>query len=324
MNPDTGHEQDRTGCEEQRTMYFIGVTTGSSSINRLFPLWAEILDLRSVRLVGVDLALHAPAEQYRQIVTKIRDDPCVAGAAITAHKIDLFAATAGMFDELDEYAEICYDVSCISKRGGRLIGHANEPITAGKALHDMLGTSYWPESGGHVLCLGAGGSGTAIAAHLHGQYSTTHGPQRLFMVSRSQPALDRLHRVLDRLPTSNMRVDYMLNEDAASNDRLLAELPSGSLVVNATGMGKDRPGSPISHNAIFPERGIVWELNYRGQLDFLRQALSQQQERKLRVFDGWRFFVTCWSEHIATIFDRTIPRQRFEQLVRSADAIRGA
>ena len=62
-------------------------------------------------------------------------------------------------------------------------------------------------------------------------------------------------------------------------DALLEALPPASLVVNATGMGKDRPGSPVSAGARFPERGVVWEFNYRGPLDFWHQALAQQQER---------------------------------------------
>jgi shikimate dehydrogenase len=66
---------------------------------------------------------------------------------------------------------------------------------------------------------------------------------------------------VEQIP-STIAVEYILNEDARKNDELMAILPPGSLVINATGMGKDRPGSPISDNGLFPERGIVWELNY--------------------------------------------------------------
>ena len=44
-------------------------------------------------------------------------------------------------------------------------------------------------------------------------------------------------------------------------------LPAGSLVINATGLGKDRPGSPLTDHCKFPENGLVWELNYRGTLE---------------------------------------------------------
>ena len=49
------------------------------------------------------------------------------------------------------------------------------------------------------------------------------------------------------------------------------------MVVNATGLGKDSPGSPISDAATFPNGGIAWDFNYRGELLFLEQALSQKK-----------------------------------------------
>ena len=60
------------------------------------------------------------------------------------------------------------------------------------------------------------------------------------------------------------------------NDRLVGRLKPSSLVVNATGLGKDAPGSPITDNAQFPAKGIAWDFNYRGELAFLvpRLALS--------------------------------------------------
>ena len=42
-----------------------------------------------------------------------------------------------------------------------------------------------------------------------------------------------------------------------------------TLVINATGLGKDAPGSPISDAAQFPLNGIAWDFNYRGDLVFL-------------------------------------------------------
>src|SRR5260370_28494498 len=103
-------------------MYFIGVTTGVSSIMRLFPLWAEVLGLNHAHLVGVDLPLHAAPEQYRQAVAQIKDDPLSLGALITTHKIDLLHATSHMFDSLDCNAQLAQEVSCIAQRDSQLTG----------------------------------------------------------------------------------------------------------------------------------------------------------------------------------------------------------
>ena len=46
------------------TMYFVGVTTGQSSIMKMFPIWAKELGL-DAEIKGIDLPIHAPAEDYR-------------------------------------------------------------------------------------------------------------------------------------------------------------------------------------------------------------------------------------------------------------------
>ena len=69
---------------------------------------------------------------------------------------------------------------------------------------------------------------------------------------------------------------YICNQDPARNDQIMGEMAGGSLVINATGMGKDRPGSPITDAGRFPVDGVAWELNYRGALGFMHQALAQR------------------------------------------------
>jgi hypothetical protein len=43
-------------------------------------------------------------------------------------------------------------------------------------------------------------------------------------------------------------IDYILAPKQADNDAILNQLKPGSLVVNATGLGKDAPGSPITYD----------------------------------------------------------------------------
>jgi shikimate 5-dehydrogenase len=87
-------------------------------------------------------------------------------------------------------------------------------------------------------------------------------------------------------------------------------------------MGKDRPGSPLTDAGRFPERGVVWEFNYRGSLEFLAQARAQQRERDLTVEDGWRYFVHGWSQVVADVFDIPMPPQTVQQLAAIAAEVR--
>jgi len=47
----------------------------------------------------------------------------------------------------------------------------------------------------------------------------------------------------------------------------------------------------------------VWELNYRGELDFLHQAERQQASRQLQVEDGWRYFIHGWAVVMERVFE---------------------
>ena len=302
-------------------MYFIGVTTRKSSIMRIFPAWAEIFGLQPAELLGVDVPPHANPAIYRRTVTQIKLDPLSLGATVTTHKVDLLAATRDLFEELDPNAELCQEVSNIAKRDGRLIGFAKDPETSGRTIREMVEPGHWRRTGGHVLCLGAGGTTRAIAAYLLRQPDPAERPDRFIAIGRSVQSLTRLRSVIDGIG-GPVEVDYVLNDEPARNDELVSRLPPGSLVVNATGMGKDRPGSPITTEAVFPERGVVWELNYRGELGFLHQAETQAIARSLRVFDGWRYFVHGWIDHVAEVFDVDVDATLFARLAHAADAIR--
>ncbi len=302
------------------TMYFIGVTTGQSTMTRLFPFWAQILDL-DARLIGVDLPLQAPREQYREVVPQIKDDPLSLGALITTHKIHLFKAAEDLFDALDPYAQLCREVDCISKRDGHLVGHSMDPLGSRRAIQTILGPRYWGRSDGHVLCLGAGGAGTAITVNLLTQADQKDRPPRLIVVNDTLDGLDRLRSIVAQIHVP-FEVEYVLNTDPRRNDARLSSLPEGSLVVNATGMGKDRPGSPITDSGLFPVHSVAWDLNYRGELDFLRQARVQAEPRHVQVHDGWDFFVGSWVEHLAEIFHLTIAQEQLVQLVAKARQMR--
>ncbi len=303
------------------TFYFIGVTTRSSSIMRVFPAWMRYLGRPDVVIEGVNLAIHDRPERYRHIVKQIKHDPLSLGALVTTHKIDLLEAARDLFDDLDPYAELCGEVSSISKRGGRLQGHARDPISAGLSLEAILGRDYFARTGGHVLCFGAGGSGSAIALYLASRPERGDRPERLVMVNRSQPRLDAL-RVLMEKVRAPMRVEYVLNEDPRRGDTLLAGLPERSVIINATGMGKDRPGSPITDGGLFPRQGIAWELNYRGELGFLRQAERQANTRQVRAEDGWLYFVHGWTQVIAQVLHLEISPESVERMAAIAAPLR--
>jgi len=301
------------------TFYFIGVTTGTSAIMKVFPAWAKALGRPEIVMEGIDLKIHDSAEAYRAAVAQIKYDPLSLGALVTTHKIDLFEAARDMFDTLDAYAQICGEVSCLSKRDGRLEGHAKDPITAGLSLDAILGEDYFARTGGIVLCFGAGGAALATLLHLINKPQPGNRPKRFVIVNRSPGRLERVRQMVERVG-GDIQVDYVCNQDPRRNDELMGGLPEGSVVINATGMGKDTPGSPISGKGLFPLGGVAWEFNYRGELDFLHQALAQQAARHLTVQDGWLYFLHGWTQVVAQVLHIELDNQRFETLRVAAES----
>ena len=308
---------------DQPTLYFIGVTTGKSSIMNVFPEWTKFLALGDVVIKGIDFKPHDEPDAYREAVEFIKQDPLSYGALVTTHKIDLLKACRDYFEELDPYAELMGEISCISKRNGKLIGHAKDPITSGLAIEAFLPAQYWSETSAAALLLGAGGSSIAITSYLMQDSHGDNRPSKIVVTNRSQPRLDEISRIHHQLK-SPVPTEYFLTPKPEDNDAAVKNLPPGSLVVNATGLGKDAPGSPLTDNVKFPDKGIVWELNYRGDLIFLDQAGVQRVSRQLQIEDGWVYFIHGWTRVIAEVFDIDIPIKgpQFDQLSEIAGKIR--
>ena len=295
------------------TLYFIGVTTGQSSIMKVFPKWADALGLKDAVIKGIDFAPHSSAEEYREAVTFIKNDPLSLGALVTTNKIDLFNTCKDLFEYVDPYAERLGEVSSISKKGGKLCAHAKDPISSGLALENFVPANYWTQYDGDVLLLGAGGSTLAMSVYFAQEQFGANVPKRIIIANRSVPRLESAQAILDGI-NPKIHFEYIHNPTPADNDKTLASLKPHSLIVNATGLGKDGPGSPLTDDCVFPEDSLVWEINYRGDLLFKRQAEAQAQSRRLHVEDGWIYFIHGWTQVISEVFQIDIKGELLEKL----------
>ncbi|GAP13153.1 shikimate 5-dehydrogenase [Longilinea arvoryzae] len=302
------------------TFYFIGVTTKKSSIMKVFPLWMKELGRPEIVIEGVDLKIHDDPENYRQAVAQIKYDPNSLGALVTTHKMDLYAAARDMFEFLDPYAQICSELSSISKLDGRLEGHAKDPITAGLSLDAIIEPGYFGRTGGEVLLFGAGGSSLATVLHLMNKKDKADRPRRIIVINRTQPRLDHMKEMVNKLGT-DIQIQYIASNDAKFNDGVMAAMPEQSIIINATGMGKDVPGSPITDEGLFPRNSIAWEFNYRGELDFMHQAEKQVQSRNVRVEDGWVYFLHGWSQVVAQVLHVDLTPELFQRLAVAAEIV---
>ena len=257
---------------------------------------------------GIDFKLHDKPELYREIVEFIKGDPFSLGALVTTHKIDLCNSCRDIFDGLDPLSDSMEEVSSIFKRDGKLHGRAVDPISSGLALEAFLPHDHWKTTNAEVYILGAGGSAVALTWYLVQLRHGVNRPFRVHVANRSRPRLDHLQD-LHASWKSGIPLECHLVDEPEAADAILESLKPGSLIVNATGLGKDAPGSPITDDAKFPANSLVWEFNYRGDLIFLRQAEAQRATKNLTIEDGWIYFVHGWTRGIADVFDVDVPTQ---------------
>ncbi len=304
--------------KDGKSFYFIGVSTTKSSIMKLFPLWMKELGFPKLKIYPYDLKIHDKISNYRKAVAQIKYDENSYGALVTTHKMDLFSAAQDMFDYFDYYAELLHEVSCISKNAGRLEGHAKDPITSGAAYDYFIREKYFENNYAQVLIFGAGGSSIATILHLVSKKNKEDRPEKIIVINRSQDRLEHLKKIISQLKT-DIFFDYICNEDSKINDKIMSGLPPESIVINATGMGKDTPGSPVTDKGIFPENGWAWEFNYRGELDFMHQAEAQIKTRNLKVQDGWIYFIHGWTQVIFQALHLEMNPEIFDKLKKIAD-----
>jgi shikimate dehydrogenase len=306
----------------QPTMYFVGVTTTKSSIMKVFPEWAKALGLKDTVMKGIDIAIHEKPEVYREVVQFMKDDPLSMGALVTTHKIDLYNAAKDLFDYLDPFAQAFGELSSISKLNGQLRGHAKDPISSGLAMEAFIPENHWRDTGAEVFIMGAGGSAIAMGAYLMQEKFKGNYPSKIVIANRSQPRLTEIERIFKQLDPGGIKFEFHLTPEPEMNDAILKTIAPKSLIVNATGLGKDRPGSPLTDACVFPEGSYIWEINYRGDLRFMYQALEQKEERNLYVEDGWIYFIHGWTQVIAEVFHLDIDKDKLAELDKIASKFR--
>lgn len=269
-----------------RTIKFIGVSTGGSLIYEVFPRWARVLGIDAA-IVGVDVPRGAAPSRFREVLGTIRADPDCLGAVITSHKTAIFRDASLQFASLDALATSCREINSVRNDAGVLHGYARDPVSVGRVVDEI-----WPELGADLLCLGSGGTAIALVRHL---------------LERGQRGRMRF---LDRDPAQAQHFAQIAADDRieiearqGAYDTLVAAARAGTLIVNATGAGKDRDGSPVTDDVQFPPGCVFWDLNYRGDLRMLAAARAQASERALRVHDGTSLFCHGWAAALTAVLD---------------------
>lgn len=302
--------------DNERHFAFVGVTTRSSAVVKVFRAWCDILGVNWT-LAHWDLAINSPSSEYDKIVSNFRSND-VAGGLVTTHKTNLFSYEWRNLDLVEPLSIILNEVGVIFKRDGELCGGVSDVRSGGIILESLTASQAWLEGNRHVYILGAGGAGLAALWNLGGM-----GIGEAKRITIVEPNIER-RGLAERLSSSSSfqcPTTVVAGKDGQA-DSYINSLERGPLIINATGLGKDRPGSPVSSNFIFPQSAVVWDFNYRGELEFLGQAEKQAKERNLSVHDGFQYFACGWSVVMSRVAGRSWNPHVFSQFLKEASAQR--
>ena len=300
------------------TVYTVGSPRRGASILKVFPKWAEALGLQA-DIKAINLLPHAPPDEYRKTAQFLKGDPLSLGAFVTTHEWEMFKACRDIFDCVDPFGEKLKEVSCISKKDGKFSAHAKDPIASGLALEAFVPSNFWKENGGEVLLLGASGSSLAIAQYFALKGFGGNVPKRITIANRSEQSLFSAQEALQEL-CDRVEFRFILIPTLDGADRLIATLPPYSLIINATEADKGVPRSPTTSAVSYPRNCLIWEIDYWGDLLFMKQA--QQQKKMLYIKDGWMYFIYNWGRFIEQVFHIEIDLLTLDKLSSIARVIK--
>lgn len=273
---------------------FLGVSTGASLVHSVFAHWADCLG-KPLVLESHDLPLNANPEVYRQFVSSMRKGyPGIGGALITSHKAAIFDSAANLFNRITPLALRLGEIGMVYWRNNEMVADANDPLSTQQVGRRLLSeSSSWVNGSRSAIILGGGGAGVALANTL--VTDNIIGCRSIIITEVNRFRIEKLKGLID---SWNSQIPIQILQVTNTADDIVANAGLGSLIANATGMGKDRPGSPVSANVVFPERSFIWEFNYRfvkqSSPTFLEIASRQMNQNYLTIEDGWDYFIWGW------------------------------
>lgn len=276
--------------------YFLGVTTSQSSVHTYFSRWCKILQA-DAQLVCCDIIVGATSAVYERFVDQLLFRENVVGSLVTTHKAALYEFCANRFSNLTEDSRNLEEIGVAFKERGGWSADAPDVRSTKFVLARLLSSQQWLNGSRQVVIFGSGGAGLALAMALS---KLANPPTKVVLTEANRNRLSTVAKILGKSNALSMiELEY-----SEKNQQLLDRSPQGSLLVNASGLGKDLPGSPVESFEGAPKDAIVWDFNYRGDLQFLDQARSIDLSKSPLIEDGWNYFISGWAHTMCRVFKK--------------------
>ena len=152
-----------------------------------------------------------------------------------------------------------------------------------------------------------GGSTIALTWHLMQRSRGADRPSRIIVSNRSAARLEEI-RAFTRELDSGVPTEYVLAPRPPTTTRCSRASSPDPSIINATGLGKDAPGSPLTRRRALSRAARSSGTSTIAAISFssIRRARSAI-ERDLQIEDGWTYFLHGWTQVIAEVFHIDIP-----------------
>jgi len=291
---------------DKPTVYVVGSDPLPKGLLDVYPKWARRFGHRSTAIVPVIAPAEADGAGYQRFVEFLRDEYNAVGAIMVTNASTLFEHTRHLFDELDGDAELLGEIGVVVRTPGKITGLAPARSAARQAYEHVFGEASNPAE---ALIIGATGPARALAIAL-----SDSGRRHVCLTTLDGKSMTDMRQRIADLP-EDKRPTLRHIESQLEHDRLVTLLPPGSLVVNATGPTEQNTPSPVGDAALFPQNGLIWDLDAVGiSSPFLDKARQQRRPRGLRLSDGPMFHQYQWLTAAAAVFGITPTPQDAEKL----------
>ena len=283
------------------TVYIVGTRPLPEALLDVYPKWARRFGQRSTAIEPVTAPADVDSEGYQRFIEFMRDEYNAVGAVMVSQAAPLFEHTRELFDSFDDDAAVLGEIGVALRAPGTLSALAPAKNAAQGAYEYTFGKHSDPTE---VLIMGATGPARALALALSSAEGKS-GPRRVFLTTLDGKSMTDMRQRVADLPEERRPVLRHI-QSQLEHDRLVTLLPPGSLIVNATGPTEIDTPSPVGSAALFPQDGLVWDLDAVGiSSPFLDKARQQRRERGLRLADGPVFHRFQWLTAAAAVFGAT-------------------
>lgn len=293
------------------TAYLVGDPPLPDDLLEAIPKWARRFGHRSTAIEAVEAPLDSDAAGYRAFVEFLRDEYHAVGAMMVSHATSLFDHAGQSFDEIDGEAALLGEIGVAVRAPGTLSARAPAKEAAQQAYAQIFG-----DTGDATEALIIGGTGPARALALALSHS---GYQRVTLTTLDGKSMTDMRQRVAALP-EDRRPTLRHIESQLEHDRLVTLLPPGSLVAKASGPATPDTPSPVGSAALFPQNGMVWDLDAVGLgSPFLDKAREQRRARGLQLADGPLFHQYQWIAAAAALFGAAPEPADYERMRKQID-----